>query len=75
MSRRCSSSARLRLRGKCDFVSNLKCRPEIENKAEYGTNYYNADRMANMKVGYVHPYHSDGSPLYMSNMYYMKTLF
>jgi hypothetical protein len=31
--------------------------------------------MANMKVGYVHPYHCDGSPLYMSNMYYLKTLF
>jgi len=31
--------------------------------------------MANMKTGYVHPYHSEGSPLYMSNMYYMKTLF
>lgn len=28
-----------------------------------------------MKVGYQHPYHCDGSPLYMSNMYYMKTLF
>ena len=50
-------------------------RPDIKNKAEYSNNYYNADRMANMKVGYVHPYHSDGSPLYMSNMYYMKTLF
>ena len=56
-------------------MANLFYRTEIENKAEYGTNYYNADRMANMKVGYVHPYHSDGSPLYMSNMYYMKTLF
>ena len=50
-------------------------RPDVKNKAEYGNNYYNADRMANMKTGYVHPYHSDGSPLYMSNMYYMKTLF
>ena len=28
-----------------------------------------------MKVGYVHPYHSTGSPVYMSTMYYMKTLF
>lgn len=48
---------------------------EPKNKAEYGTNYYNKARMANMKTGYVHPYHSDGSPIYMSNMYYMKTLF
>lgn len=46
-----------------------------ENKAEYGTNYYNADRLDKMKVGYVHPYHSDGSPIYMSNLYFMKTLF
>lgn len=28
-----------------------------------------------MKVGYVHPYHCDGSPIYMSNMYYLKNLF
>lgn len=28
-----------------------------------------------MKVGYVHPYHTDGSPIYMSSMYYMKNLF
>ena len=28
-----------------------------------------------MKTGYVHPYHTDGSPIYMSNMYYMKNLF
>jgi len=28
-----------------------------------------------MKSGYVHPYHSEKYPLYMSNMYYMKTLF
>jgi hypothetical protein len=50
-------------------------RPDIVNKAEYGTNYYNADRLANMKVGYVHPYHSDGSPIYLSNAYYMRQLF
>ena len=31
--------------------------------------------MANMKVGYVHPYHCDGSPIFMSNMYYLKNLF
>jgi len=31
--------------------------------------------MESMKTGFVHPYHSDGSPLYMSNMYFMKTLF
>ena len=48
---------------------------EPQNKAEYGQAYYNNARMANMKTGYVHPYHSDGSPIYMSNMYYMKTLF
>ena len=28
-----------------------------------------------MKVGYVHPYHTDGSPIYTSNMYYLKNLF
>lgn len=28
-----------------------------------------------MKVGYVHPYHTEGAPLYMSNMYYLKNLF
>jgi len=28
-----------------------------------------------MKVGYVHPYHSEGSPIYMSTMYYLKNLF
>jgi hypothetical protein len=48
---------------------------EPKNKAEYGKQYYNKDRMANMKTGFVHPYHSEGSPMYMSNMYYMKTLF
>jgi hypothetical protein len=48
---------------------------EPEDKATYGTNYYNKDRMAAMKVGYVHPYHCDGSPIYMSNMYYLKNLF
>ena len=53
----------------------FKYREEPENKAEYGTSYYNANRMANMKVGYVHPYHSTGSPIYMSTMYYMKNLF
>jgi hypothetical protein len=57
-------------------LSNIQAKkPELKNKAEYGNNYYNADRMTHMKTGYVHPYHSDGSPLYMSNMYYMKTLF
>merc|ERR1712046_221250 len=48
---------------------------EPEDKATYGSAYYNDARMANMKVGYVHPYHCDGCPLYMSNMYYLKTLF
>jgi hypothetical protein len=49
--------------------------PAPENKKEYGDAYYNESRMANMKVGYVHPYHTDGAPLYMSNMYYLKNLF
>lgn len=31
--------------------------------------------MANMKVGYVHPYHTVGSPIHMSTMYFMKNLF
>ena len=41
--------------------------PEIENKAEYAKEYYNEDRMKNMKVGYVHPYHTDGSPIFFSH--------
>jgi len=28
-----------------------------------------------MKVGYVHPYHTEGSPIYMGHMYFMKNLF
>lgn len=28
-----------------------------------------------MEAGYVHPYHTEGSPIYMSNMYFMRTLF
>ena len=31
--------------------------------------------MANMKVGYVHPYHTEGAPIYMSSLYFMKSLF
>lgn len=49
--------------------------PETVNKKEYGANYYNEARTANMKVGYVHPYHTENSPIFMSNMYYMKNLF
>lgn len=45
------------------------------NKAEYGDAYYNKARLDNMKIGYVHPYHCDGSPIYMSNLYYLKNLF
>lgn len=48
--------------------------PQPENKAEYGQAYLNKDRMANMKVGYVHPYHTTGSPIYLSSMYYMRSL-
>jgi len=48
---------------------------EPKNAAEYGSNYYNSDRLDKMKIGYVHPYHSEGSPIYMSNLYFMKTLF
>lgn len=48
---------------------------EPENKEEYGTNYYNSNRLASMKVGYVHPYHSEGSPIHLSHMYFMKNLF
>ena len=51
------------------------CSPDPENKAEYGEAYYNKARMENMKVCYVHPYHCDGSPIYMSNLYYLKNLF
>jgi hypothetical protein len=28
-----------------------------------------------MKVGYVHPYHTEGAPIYMSHLYFMRTLF
>jgi hypothetical protein len=28
-----------------------------------------------MKVGYVHPYHTENSPIFMSNMYFLKNLF
>jgi len=28
-----------------------------------------------MKTGYVHPYHCEGSPIFMSSMYFMKNLF
>ncbi len=31
--------------------------------------------MANLTTGYVHPYHSAGAPIYMSNHYFMKTVF
>ena len=51
------------------------CSPEPENKAEYGTNYYNPTRMQNMKVGYVHPYHSEGSPIFLSTSHFSKILF
>jgi hypothetical protein len=27
-----------------------------------------------MKVGYVHPYHTEGSPIFFSNLYFMRTL-
>lgn len=30
--------------------------------------------MANMKVGYVHPYHTNGAPIYYDTHYFMKTL-
>jgi hypothetical protein len=49
--------------------------PQPENKSEYGTPYYNEARTANMKVGYVHPYHTENSPIYMSNLYFLKNLF
>jgi hypothetical protein len=49
--------------------------PQPKNKAEYGQAYYNDARLSNMKVGYVHPYHCEGSPIYMSNSYFMKNLF
>lgn len=28
-----------------------------------------------MKVGYVHPYHTEGNPVYMSNNYFLRNLF
>lgn len=28
-----------------------------------------------MQVGYVHPYHTEGNPVYMSNMYFLRNLF
>jgi len=57
-------------------MSKFKAKvPDIKNKAEYEKAYYNKERMATMKVGYVHPYHTEGSPIFMSNMYFMKNLF
>lgn len=53
----------------------MLCSPEPENKAEYGTNYYNPQRFSSMKVGYVHPYHTEGSPIYMTAPYLMKIIF
>ena len=50
-------------------------RPQAKNTAEYGEAYYNSARTEKMEAGYVHPYHCEGSPIYMSNMYFMKTLF
>lgn len=46
-----------------------------KNTAEYGEAYYNSARMEKMEAGYVHPYHTEGSPIYMSNLYFMRTLF
>lgn len=49
--------------------------PEIEDKASYGDAYYNKAHLDKMKVGYVHPYHTTGSPIHMSGLYYMKNVF
>jgi hypothetical protein len=49
--------------------------PQPSNSAEYGQAYYNSARMEKMEAGYVHPYHTEGSPIYMSNLYFMRTLF
>lgn len=53
----------------------MLCSPEAQNKVEYGSAYYNPQRFNNMKVGYVHPYHTEGSPIYMSTPYLMNLLF
>jgi hypothetical protein len=47
---------------------------EPVDKATYGQAYHNKDRMSSMKVGYVHPYHTEDSPLFFSHMYFMKNL-
>jgi hypothetical protein len=49
-------------------------RPEIKNKVEYGTSYYQ-DRLRKMGKGYVHPYHTEDTPLFYSYYAYMKLLF
>lgn len=41
------------------------------NKAEYGQGYYQ-QHLKNMKQGYVHPYHTEDSPLVWSKVKYMK---
>ena len=41
---------------------------------EYAKGYY-SDKLADMKSGYVHPYHTEANPLVFSQYYYLKTLF
>jgi hypothetical protein len=61
---------------KMDTISKIHTPPpQAKNTAEYGEAYYNSARTEKMEAGYVHPYHCEGSPIYMSNMYFMKTLF
>ena len=50
------------------------CRPQPQNKEAYGKGYY-SDKIAQMKSGYVHPYHTETNPLVYSHYNYMKTLF
>lgn len=60
---------------KMEAMSTIQVKmPQAADKVTYGSSYYNEDRIKHMKVGYVHPYHSEGSPVYMSNLYFLKNL-
>ena len=50
------------------------CRREAEDKATYGKGFY-SDKLAGMKQGYQHPYHTAQNPISFSYYTYMKTLF
>ena len=44
------------------------------DKERYGKSYYQ-DKLSQMRTGYVHPYHTEQSPLVYTHYNYIKTLF